>query len=290
VGGSHRVEAILSNHGKTDYRFEKGSGLYYSIGCHRSIDPPKPLESAIGAVSGVVGGVFGGVADMRPDPTDPFYCRAAPPAVITLPAGGSLPFSTFVDVPSRCVEGSAEVEVYFSALDSGRKCPGIWQGEVGHVKHRVPLRHLGEEERIAPTASPAALKCSLAMDGPNLTVKLKNPSAKPWRARTVPALELLLREEINITLYWSPLSLAEPPGPLPIDRTDLLDLPAHGELVRTVSLVDLPWSEDYSGKWPTQRLEKLPQGSYQVRMRLEVLGGKSWEFHCGVASYELGNS
>jgi hypothetical protein len=171
-----------------------------------------------------------------------------------------LPFSTLVEPPSECIEGEAELDVYFSAPDFGRKCPGIWQGQVGHVKRRVPLRHPGEEERIAPTASPGVLECSLSAAGPNVTLKLHNPTDRAWRARTVPTLELVPRGDFAFA-HWSPLSLGDPPAPLAIDQTELLDLPAHGDLVRTVNLSDLAWSEDFLSEWPSGRLDTLPEGS-----------------------------
>jgi hypothetical protein len=93
---------------------------------------------------------------------------------------------------------------------------------------------------------------------------IAHPVTPPGRRQALP----LAKAQRLLVCSW----------PRPADR---------GDLVRTVSLSDLAWSEDFSSDWPAAAFDTLPEGPYQVRMKLEVLGGKSWEFHCGVASYDV---
>jgi hypothetical protein len=97
----------------------------------------------------------------------------------------------------------------------------------------------------------------------------------------------LVPESDPESLFWAPLQLSEPPAPLPADQADHLDLPPRSELSRAVKLGDLAWTGDNEIGWPATQLKELPAGRYLVRMRMEVLGRRSWEFRCGEASVEL---
>jgi len=287
-GGEVRVTASLTNTGKTTLRFEQGSGLHYLVFCRRPIDPPGKWGMATG--SSIQGGVYGGRADAVPDPTDPYDCRSNPPKTFMLPAGESLPLTVVVGTPSRCVEGEAEVHFTFVGQDYGRKCPGIWYGEMGQTVRPATIRRRGTRGASPAGVSPASLTCALstlaAEDGPSLQLTLRNPTNTAWRALAVPSLELVSEREAGI-LYWAPFRLSGPPAPLQADEADRIDLPPQGELSRVVKLRALAWSEDYAAGWPAAPLQTLPAGWYHVQMRMEILGGKSWEFRCGAASFEL---
>jgi len=287
-GGERPVEAVLVNTGKTDLRFEKGAALRYLVSCRLSTSPPGRWD--IASVSPVEGTLWGGVTDRKPDPGDPYYCRMYPPKTLLLPAGASLPLTALVVAPRRCIEGDAELALSFTASDDGRKCPGIWSGEIDHKTLRVSIRRPGLQGASRPTASPAVLACGLSAttgeEGPSVEISIRNPTSAAWRASAIPSLELVPESDPE-SLFWAPFQLSEPPAPFPADQADHLDLPPRSELSRTVKLGDLAWTRGDESDWPATPLRKLPTGRYLVRMRMEVLGGRSWEFRCREASVEL---
>lgn len=287
-GGKRPVEAVLVNTGKTDLQFEKGAALSYILSCRLSTSPPGQWD--IASVGPFEGSVWGGVTDSKPDPADPYYCRTYPPKTLMLPAGASLPLTALVMAPSRCIEGDAELALSFTASDDGRKCPGIWSGKIDHKTLRVSIRRPGLHGTSPPTASPAVLACVLSAtagkEEPSVEISIRNPTSAAWRASAIPTLELAPESDPE-SYFWAPLQLSEPPAPLPAGQADHLDLPPRSELSRAVKLGDLAWTRDNESGRPARPLKELPAGRYLVRMTMEVLGGRSWEFRCGEASVEL---
>ncbi|HEV7668908.1 MAG TPA: hypothetical protein VGS22_10310 [Thermoanaerobaculia bacterium] len=281
IGGELRVEAVLSNSGSADLRLEKGAALRYLVLCRTA--GTAPGQWGLGTGSPIVGGAYGG------GPSDPQECRENPPETSVLRAGERLPLATVVKVPARCVEGQASLKLSFASVpEVGRDCPGIWHGELGGPPRQVPIHHRITGKRT-PTGSPADLRCTLSAaaeePGPRFRLTLENSTANAWRARAIPSVELAFQSDPQ-TIDWAPLRLADPPSPLPADQAESLDLPPHGTLSRTLDLSALSWGDDFSG-WPAAPLSTLPEGSYQATVRMEILGGKSWEFVCETMSLDL---
>jgi hypothetical protein len=287
-GREARVEARLVNTGSKPVRIHEDSTLNYMLTCRLPGDAPG--EPSVGYGTGPSGIVWGGVADGTPDPGDPLYCKRYPPESIELAAGGARPYAVVVTVPARCIEGDGELEIGFHAPDDGRRCAGMWFGDVGPKTRDVPIRHAIAGGRAAPRGSPAAIVCHLSPDpepgAASFEIALRNPGRAAWRASGIPALEAVTETADGEQSFWAPLRLTQPAAALPDGEAERVEVAAGGDLRRLARLDELAWGES-SGPWPAMTFSELPPGRYRLTLSMEILGGRSWKFGCDTATFEI---